>query len=328
MTKRALITGITGQDGAYLAQFLLSKNYDVFGLQTRRSTAVYDNLNFLGVKDKVQFIYGDVTDICSLRLAIEQSDPNEIYNLAAMSFVGASWDIPIHTSNVNAIGVLNILECIREKNKNIAFYQAGTSEMFGSSINQKGFQDENTIFHPRSPYGVSKVFAHNIVQNYRESFGIFACNGILFNHESPLRGKEFVTRKITSSIARILLGKQQKIELGNLTAERDWGFAGDYVKAMWAMLQRETPDDYVIATGVTNSIQYFLETAFEYAGLDTWTNYVIQNPKYFRPAEVNKLKGDSTKARNLLNWQPETDINTLIKMMVDADIQRVKNETR
>lgn len=322
MTKRALITGITGQDGAYLAEFLLSKNYKVFGLQTRRSTAVYDNLNFLGIKDKIEFIYGDVTDICSLRLAIEHSMPDEIYNLAAMSFVGASWDIPIHTSNVNAIGVLNILECIRECNRGISFYQAGTSEMFGSSINSNGYQDENTVFHPRSPYGVSKVFAHNIVQNYRESFGIFACNGILFNHESPLRGKEFVTRKITSSIAKIVYGHKEKIELGNLAAERDWGFAGDYVKAMWAMLQQSTPDDYVIATGVTNSIQYFLEVAFEHVGLGNWTNYVVQNPKYFRPAEVNKLRGDSTKARKTLDWEPSTDINDLIKMMVDADLKR------
>lgn len=324
MQKIALITGITGQDGAYLAKLLVSKNYKVFGLNTRRSIATYDNLKFLSVDNNVELLYGDVTDICSIRLAIEQANPDEIYNLAAMSFVGASWDIPIHTSNVNGMGVLNILECIRQRNKPIKFYQAGTSEMFGSSLNSNGYQDENTIFHPRSPYGVSKVFAHNIVTNYRESFGIFACNGILFNHESPIRGKEFITRKITHSIAKIICGLQDKIELGNLTAERDWGFAGDYVKAMWSMLQRDTPDDYVISTGKTYSVQYFLETAFNYVGIDNWSNYIIQNPKYFRPAEVNKLKGDSTKAKNLLGWSSEIGIDELIKLMVDADIKRVK----
>ena len=325
MSKVALITGITGQDGPYLAKFLLSKNYTVYGLISRRATAVYDNLKFLNIIDKINFICGDLTDLSSLRKAIEESKPDEIYNLAAMSFVGASWDIPIHTSNVNSIGVLNILECIRSINKNIKFYQAGTSEMFGSNINSDGYQDESTPFHPRSPYGVSKVFAHNMVQNYRESFGIFGCNGILFNHESPLRGKEFVTRKITNAIANILAGKETKIELGNLSAERDWGFAGDYVEAMWLMLQETVPEDYIIATGETNSIQYFLEVAFEYSGLGSWTEYVVQNPKYFRPAEVNKLKGNSSKAQRILGWKPTVNIDSLIKMMLDADIKRVNN---
>lgn len=326
MNKVALITGITGQDGPYLAKFLLSKNYTVYGLISRRATAVYDNLNFLQLGNKVNFICGDLTDISSLRRAIEECNPDEVYNLAAMSFVAASWDIPIHTSNVNSLGVLNLLECIKSTNKNIRFYQAGTSEMFGSNINSKGYQDENTPFHPRSPYGVSKVFAHNMVQNYRESFGIFACNGVLFNHESPLRGKEFVTRKITHSIANIIAGKENKIELGNLSAERDWGFAGDYVEAMWLMLQEKVPDDYVIATGETNSIQHFLEVAFEYSGLGSWTKYVTQNPKFFRPAEVNKLKGDSSKAKEILGWTPKVCLDDLIKMMLDADIKRVNNE--
>ena len=324
--KKALITGITGQDGAYLAKFLLDKNYKVFGLTPRRSASSYSNLSFLNVKDEVRFLYGDVTDIGSLKSAIEISCPDEIYNLAAMSFVGASCDLPICSANVNGIGVLNLLECIKHLNKDIKFYQAGTSEMFGSSINSDGFQNETTVFHPRSPYGVSKVFGHNIVRNYRESFGIFACNGILFNHESPLRGKEFVTRKITDSIARILVGKQDKIELGNLDTHRDWGFAGDYVKAMWLMLQHDKPDDYVVATGQTNSIRYFLEKSFEAAGLGSYDKYIIQNPKYFRPAEVNRLKGDSTKAKNILNWSPETTLDDLIVKMVSSDIERVKNE--
>lgn len=324
MSKKALITGITGQDGAYLAKFLLSKNYSVFGLQPRRSTSSYENLKFLGIQDKITFICGDVTDIGSLRMAIEKAMPNEIYNLAAMSFVGASWDIPIHTSNVNSLGVLNILECIREINKNISFYQAGTSEMFGSSINENGYQDEKTLFHPRSPYGVSKVFAHHMVKNYRESFNIFACNGILFNHESPIRGKEFVTRKITSSIANILKGTQEKIELGNLLAERDWGYAEDYVEAMWLMLQHDTPDDYIISTGKTHSIQYFLETAMNYVDLGNWAKYITQNPKYFRPAEVNKLKGDFSKAKTILGWEPKTSLEELIRLMVDADIKRLE----
>lgn len=325
MNKVALVTGITGQDGPYLAKLLLSKNYTVYGLISRRATAVYDNLNFLGIAEKIKFICGDLTDLSSIRKAIEDCQPDEIYNLAAMSFVAASWDIPIHTSNVNSLGVLNILECIRSLNKDIKFYQAGTSEMFGSNINSKGYQDEETPFHPRSPYGVSKVFAHNIVQNYRESFGIFACNGILFNHESPLRGKEFVTRKITNAIANILAGKETKIELGNLSAERDWGFAGDYVEAMWMMLQQKIPDDYVIATGETNSIQHFLELAFQHSGLGSWTKYVVQNPKYFRPAEVNKLKGDSSKATKILGWKPKVRLEALVKMMLEADIERVNN---
>lgn len=320
--KTALITGINGQDAAYLAKFLLSKNYTVFGLHTRRSSNTYENLKYLEVKDKINYLYGDLTDISSLKLAIDVCKPDEIYNLAAMSFVGASWDLPIHTSNVNSLGVLNILECIRSSNKNIKFYQAGTSEMFGSNINDNQYQDENTPFHPRSPYGVSKVFSHYMVQNYRESYGIFACNGILFNHESPIRGKEFVTRKITDSIGKIVNKKQDKIELGNLSAERDWGFAGDYVKAMWLMLQHDKPDDYVISTGQTNSIEHFLELAFEYAGLGSWNNYVSQNPKYFRPAEVNKLKGDYSKAKRVLGWEPETTLFDLIKIMVDADIKR------
>lgn len=325
MNKVALITGITGQDGPYLANLLLSKNYIVYGLVSRRSTAVYDNLNFLGISNKINYINGDLTDLASIRRAIEVCEPNEIYNLAAMSFVGASWDLAIHTCNVNSIGALNILECVRSISRDIKFYQAGTSEMFGSNINANGYQDENTPFHPRSPYGVSKVFAHNMVQNYRESFGVFACNGILFNHESPLRGKEFVTRKITSGIANILSKTQNKIELGNLSAERDWGFAGDYVEAMWLMLQKDTPDDYVIATGETHSIQYFLETAFEYSGLGSWTKFVSQNAKHFRPAEVNKLKGDNSKAARVLGWKPKINLDGLIKMMVDADIKRLTN---
>jgi len=322
MKKRALITGITGQDGAYLAKLLLDKNYEVFGFSSRRVNQSYDNLDFFGITDKVKIIFGDITDQTSINHAVKTSRPHEVYNLAAMSFVGLSWQEPIHTANVNAIGPLYVLEAIRNYAPDAKFYQASTSEMYGNNWENDFTQNENTAFRPRSPYGSAKAFAYYTTVNYRESYDLFACSGILFNHESPIRGKEFVTRKITDGVAKIQQGLAQTIELGNLDARRDWGYAGDYVEAMWMMLQQDTPDDFVIATGETWSIKELLDAAFGYIGISNWSNYVVQNPDFMRPAEVPHLKGNPAKANSVLGWKPNTTFTELINMMMEADIER------
>ena len=321
--KTALITGITGQDGAYLAKFLLDKGYTVYGLHARRSTDTLWRLRYLGIEQDVKLISGDMTDLSSLIRCMNVSKAHEVYNLAAQSFVGSSWEQPILTANVTAMGTVNILEAIRLTNPQARFYQASTSEMFGLIQEEK--QSETTPFYPRSPYGVAKLYGHWITVNYRESFQMHASSGILFNHESPLRGIEFVTRKVTDAVARIKLGKQEKLHLGNIDAKRDWGFAGDYVKAMWLMLQQENADDYVIATGVTTTVREMCEIAFRRVGLQ-YQNHVVIDPKFYRPAEVDILLGDPTKAKNKIGWEAETSLETLINMMVDADMQRVARE--
>lgn len=321
--KNALITGITGQDGAYLAKFLLNKGYKVYGVHARRSTDTLWRLRYLGIENSVNLISSDMTDSSSLIRCMNISEADEIYNLAAQSFVGSSWEQPILTANVTAIGVLNLLEAVRTTNSKARFYQASTSEMFG--LIQEDKQSEKTPFYPRSPYGVAKLYGHWITVNYRESFGMHASSGILFNHESPLRGIEFVTRKVTDAVARIKIGKQEKLSLGNIDAKRDWGFAGDYVKAMWLMLQQDQADDYVIATGVTTTVREMCRIAFDYVGL-SYEDYVVIDPKFYRPAEVDILLGDPTKAKNKMGWEPETSLEELIHMMVDADLQRVTRE--
>jgi len=321
--KRALITGITGQDGSYLAEFLLKKDYKVFGTVRRLSTPNLENIGHL--RDEVEFISADLLDQGSLTDAIKESEPDEVYNLAAQSFVKASWDQPVLTGEFTALGATRVLEAIRTVNRKIKFYQASSSEMFGKVTETP--QKETTRFHPRSPYGVAKVYGHYITLNYRESYDMFACSGILFNHESPRRGIEFVTRKIANAVARISLGKQEKLELGNLSAERDWGFAGDYVEAMWLMLQQEKPDDYVIATGEKHSVQEFVELAFGVVGITDWKQYVVSDhPKHLRPAEVDYLIGDSSKAKSVLGWEPRTSFKQLVEMMVKADLEREKNQ--
>lgn len=326
MTKSAIITGITGQDGAYLAQFLLNKGYKVYGLLARRATATVWRLEELNVLDKVELIEGDLTDVTSIIRAIHIAEPDEFYNLGAQSFVGTSWNQPQLTAQSTGIGALNCLEAIRLTNPKIKFYQASTSEMFGG-IAEYPLQSETTPFHPRSPYGVSKLFAHWITINYRESFDIFGCCGILFNHESPLRGIEFVTRKVTDAVARIKLGVQKDLHLGNIDAKRDWGFAGDYVEAIWLMLQQEEPDVYVVATGRTTTVRDMCKIAFEHVGLD-YEKYVVIDPKFYRPAEVELLLGDPSKANEKLGWTAKTSLEELIKMMVDADMRRVQNELK
>ena len=320
----ALITGITGQDGAYLAKLLLSKDYEVYGFASRRVNQTYENLDYLGITDQVKIIFGDMTDHSSIANAIKTSNPDEIYNLAAMSFVGLSWQEPIHTANVDALGPLYLLEAVRAHAPEAKVYQASTSEMFGNNWEEDLTQNELTAFRPRSPYGSAKVFAHNTMVNYRESFGLHTSCGILFNHESPIRGKEFVTRKITDGIARIHYGLQDSIELGNLDARRDWGFAGDYVEAMWMMLQQTDPDDYVIATGNTWTIREFIEIAFKYIGVTNPLEYgyIKQNPKFMRPAEVPNLLGDPTKANEKLGWKAKTSFEDLVNMMMEADMER------
>ena len=319
--KTALITGITGQDGAYLARFLVEKGYVVYGMIARRATDTTWRLAYLDILDKVHLIKGDLTDLSSITRAISQSQPDEFYNLGAQSFVGASWEQPQLTAAVTGIGTLNCLEAIRLENPKIRFYQASTSELFGG-LPDYPIQSEDTPFYPRSPYAVAKLFAHWTTINYRESYGIFACCGILFNHESPLRGMEFVTRKVTNSVARIKLGLQDKLYLGNMDAKRDWGFAGDYVEAMWLMLQQTTPDVYVIATGKTTSVRDMCEIAFTHVGLD-YHDFVEVDPDLYRPAEVELLCGDPTKAKIKLGWQAKTELSSLIKMMVDADMERI-----
>ena len=324
--KSALITGITGQDGAYLAKFLLDKGYKVYGLLARRATATTWRLAELNVLEKVELIEGDLTDVTSIIRAIEIAKPDEFYNLGAQSFVGTSWKQPQLTAQATGMGALNCLEAIRILNPKIKFYQASTSEMFGG-MPEYPIQSELTPFHPRSPYGVAKLFAHWMTINYRESFNIFGCCGILFNHESPLRGIEFVTRKVTDAVARIKLGIQNDLHLGNIDAKRDWGFAGDYVEAMWLMLQQEKPDTYVVATGKTTTVRDMCKIAFEYVGLD-YEKYVVIDPKFYRPAEVDLLLGNPQKAKEKLGWEAKTSLQELITMMVDADMDRVKRELK
>jgi GDPmannose 4,6-dehydratase len=321
MQKRALITGITGQDGSYLAELLLEKGYQVFGTVRRLSTPNQENISHIA--DKITLLSADLLDSSSIYQAIEESEPDEVYNLAAQSFVKASFDQPVLTGEFTAIGVTRVLEAIRKINRKIKFYQASSSEMFGKVVETP--QVETTRFHPRSPYGVAKVYGHYITLNYRESYDMFACSGILFNHESPRRGIEFVTRKISNAVARISLGKQEKIELGNLESKRDWGFSGDYVEAMWLMLQQEKPDDFVISTGETHSVAEFVELAFAEVGISDWQKYVITNhPKHLRPAEVDYLIGDCTKAQKTLGWKPKTSFRELVTMMVQSDLKREK----
>lgn len=320
--KRAVITGITGQDGSYLAEFLLEKDYEVFGLIRRSSTVNFERISHL--QDKVELISGDLLDQKSLVTALQTSKPHEVYNLGAQSFVPASWEQPMLTGEITGLGVTRMLEAIRTTDEKIRFYQASTSELFGKT--QETPQSETTPFYPRSPYGVSKLYAHWITINYRESFDMFACAGILFNHESPRRGLEFVTRKITHAVARIKHGKDEELRLGNLDARRDWGFAGDFVQAMWLMLQQDKPDDYVIATGETRTIREFCQVAFDRAGLD-WEKYVVIDERFFRPAEVNILLGDAAKASETLGWKPETSFEKMVQLMVDHDVQMVAKQS-
>ena len=317
--KRALITGITGQDGSYLAELLLDKGYQVFGVVRRLSAPNVWRIQHL--LERITLLQADLLDQLSLIKAVEQSDPAEFYNLAAMSFVLASWDQPMLTGEYNAQGVTRALEAVRRVNPKIRFYQASSSEMYGRV--REVPQTEMTPFYPRSPYGVSKVFGHYITVNYRESYNLYACSGILFNHESPRRGIEFVTRKVTDGVARIKLGLSQKLMLGNRDAHRDWGFAGDYVRGMWLMLQQEQPDDYVVATGQAHSVQDLVEVAFGHVGLD-WQKHVGVDERYLRPAEVDHLIGDPSKARKQLGWEPTVDFKGLVTMMVDADMARLK----
>lgn len=319
--KRALITGVTGQDGSYLAELLLEKGYEVYGLRRRTSTPNYENVNH--IKDEIRWISGDLTDMASLIEAVKISGPDEVYNLAAQSFVAASWPQPIATGQYTAIAVTNMLEAVRIMKPEARFYQASSSEMFGKVVETP--QKETTPFYPRSPYGVAKVYGHWITVNYRESFNMFACSGILFNHESPRRGLEFVTRKVTDGVARIKLGLQNELRMGNLDSLRDWGFAGDYVRAMWLMLQQDEPDDYVISTGEMHTVKELLEVAFSYVGLD-YRDYVVIDPEFVRPAEVDLLLGDCSKAKEKLGWELEIGFEELIQMMVDVDMRRVQTQ--
>jgi len=316
--KKALITGITGQDGSYLAELLLEKGYKVYGLTRRTSTV--NNERIKHIQDKIVLLQGDLLDQSSLTSAILDSEPDEVYNLAAQSFVKTSWNQPVLTGEFTAIGVTRMLESIRSVKSKIKFYQASSSEMFGKVTETP--QRETTRFYPRSPYGVAKVYGHYITVNYRESFDLFACSGILFNHESPRRGLEFVTRKISHAVARISLGKQDKLELGNLDSKRDWGFAGDYVEAMRMMLQSEKPDDYVIGTGENHSVKEFVKLAFKYAGINDWEKHVVIDVRFKRPAEVPNLKARATKAQKQLGWKAKTSFEDLVKMMVEADLKR------
>jgi GDPmannose 4,6-dehydratase len=321
MKKKALITGVTGQDGAYLASLLLKKNYEVYGLNARRSSDTKWRLRELGIDKEIIYVDGDLTDGTSIQAAVNAVEPEEIYNLAAQSFVGVSWNQPILTSQINATGVTHLLESIRIINPLIKFYQASTSEMFG--LIQAARQDESTPFYPRSPYAVSKVYGHWMTINYRESYNLHASCGILFNHESPLRGIEFVTRKVTDAAAKIKLGKQKKLVLGNIDSKRDWGFAGDYVEAMWLMLQQDKPDDFVVATGITTTVRDMCAIAFDYVGLN-YLDYVEQDQKFIRPSEVDILLGNPNKAKEKLGWKPKVLLQELIEMMMEADLRRNK----
>ena len=314
--KKALITGINGMDGSHLADFLLTKDYEVFGMERR--TSYPNRLNTSHLEGKITFLNGDLTDQNSLFRCIKECDPDEIYHLAAQSFVGESWNTPEQTGDVTGLGALRMLEAIREYGKEIKFYQASTSEMFGRMVENPA--SETTPFYPRSPYGVAKLYGHWITKNYRESYDMFNVSGILFNHESERRGIEFVTRKITDGVAKVHLGYEDHIRLGNLDSKRDWGYSPDYVKSMWMMLQQDEPDDYVIATGIEHTIGEFLDVAFKRVGIDDWSNYVVQDERYMRPAEVAVLCGDSSKARDVLGWKPETSFEQMIHNMVDHDI--------
>jgi GDPmannose 4,6-dehydratase len=323
--KTALITGITGQDGSYLAELLLEKGYKVFGLVRRSSTVTFERIEHIA--DRLELLSADLHDQNSLFYALEASQPDEVYNLAAQSFVQTSWTQPVLTGDVTGLGVTRMLEAIRifDRDRKIRFYQASSSEMFGKVMAVP--QAEDTPFYPRSPYGVAKVYGHWATVNYRESYGMYAVSGILFNHESPRRGLEFVTRKVTDAAARIKLGLADELRLGNLDAQRDWGFAGDYVRAMWLMLQQDQPDDYVVATGETHTVQKLVETAFGAVGLD-WRPYVKLDPRFMRPAEVDLLVGDPTRARVELGWEPLVGFDELIRMMVDADLERLRGAGR
>ena len=322
--KRALITGITGQDGSYLAEFLLSKNYKVFGLTRRTSTPNYERIKH--IQDQIELIPGDLLDQQSLTTAIEISKPDEIYNLAAQSFVATSWSQPVLTGEFTALGVTRMLEATRQLAPGAKFYQASSSEMLGQAAHS--VQTENTPFHPRSPYGVAKVYGHWITINYRESYNLFAVSGILFNHESPRRGLEFVTRKISHQVAKIHLKQADNLVLGNLSARRDWGFAGDYVRAMWLMLQQNEPDDYVIATGENHSVEDFVVEAFKVIGIQNWKKYVKISKEFMRPAEVDFLIGDFAKAKKVLGWKPSVSFPELVKIMVDNDIRLLKKNSK
>jgi GDPmannose 4,6-dehydratase len=321
MAKTALITGITGQDGSYLAEFLLEQGYNVYGLVRRTSTLNYERIKH--IQDRITLMPGDLSDLTSLIQTLREAKPQEVYNLAAQSFVPTSWSQPVLTGDVTAIGVTRMLDAIRAVNPEIRFYQASSSEMFGKV--QEVPQRETTPFYPRSPYGVAKVYGHWITVNYRESYNLHATSGILFNHESERRGLEFVTHKVTWHAAKISLGLAKELRVGNLDAQRDWGFAGDYVRAMWLMLQQDTPDDYVVATGETHSVQKLLEVAFSCVDLD-WQKYTVQDPKFMRPAEVDLLIGDPTKAKNALGWERQLSFEGLIERMVKADIETLKAE--
>ena len=321
MSKRAIISGITGQDGSYLAEFLLDQGYEVVGIVRRSSASNLWRIEHL--VDRLQLRPADLLDQLSLIRVIDEVRPDEFYNLAAMSFVPASWEQPMLTGEFNAQGVTRVLDAIRQVDSSIRFYQASSSEMYGKVLEVP--QTETTPFYPRSPYGVAKVFGHYITVNYRESYDLFACSGILFNHESPRRGLEFVTRKVSDGVARIKLGQTDQLKLGNLEACRDWGFAGDYVRAMWLMLQQDQASDFVVATGVSHSVKDLVEIAFKHVGLD-WQSYVKTDPSLLRPAEVDRLVGDASRAREILDWKPSLDLATLIRMMVDADLERVKGE--
>jgi GDPmannose 4,6-dehydratase len=321
--KSALITGITGQDGSYLAEFLLQKGYKVYGLRRRTSTPNYENVEH--IRKEIEWISGDLTDLASLIQAVQISMPDEVYNLAAQSFVETSWPQPLLTGQITALGVTNMLEAVRMARPFAKFYQASSSEMFGKVVETP--QTETTPFYPRSPYGVSKAYGHWITVNYRESFDLFASSGILFNHESPRRGVEFVSRKVTDAVARIKLGMQNELRMGNLDAKRDWGFAGDFVKAMWLMLQQDSPEDFVISTGELHTVRELLDVAFSYVDLN-YMDYVVMDTKFIRPAEVDLLLGDSTKAKEKLGWRQEVSFTRMIQMMVEADVKRVEWELR
>ena len=321
MTKKALVTGVTGQDGSYLAEFLLGKGYEVIGMVRRTSTVNFERIKH--IQDQITLASGDLADQISIIDILREHRPDEVYNLAAQSFVPISWSQPVLTGEVTALGVTRVLDAIRIVDPTIRFYQASSSEMFGKV--RETPQNENTPFYPRSPYGVAKVYGHWITINYRESYDLFACSGILFNHESPRRGLEFVTHKVTHGVARIKLGLANELRMGNLDSKRDWGYVEDYVRAMWLMLQQDAPDDYVVATGETHSVQKLCEVAFGYLGLD-WRDHVVMDPRFLRPADVDFLVGDATKARTKLGWEPTVTFEELIQMMVDADLEALKRE--
>lgn len=321
MKKTALITGILGQDGPYLAELLLKEGYNVYGMMRRHSSHNFDNTDYLGITDKINFVQGDLSDESSIRHLIRSIKPNEVYNLAAQSFVGLSWDQASTTTRINSLGTLSLLQAIKDDSPSTKFYQASTSEMYGDVSGNKK-QNEETPFRPQNPYAIAKLYSYWMTNNFRTSYSLFATNGILFNHESPIRGTEFVTRKITDGVAKIKLGLSETLSLGNLDSKRDWGFAGDYVKAMWLIMQHKNPDNFVIATGETHTIKDFLDVAFDHIGLKNWKKHIKIDPRFKRPTETHHLHGDASKARRLLDWKPQVDFEELVIMMLDADIAR------